>query len=128
MRFYVFGEKARNLSIRQRSAGLIATWIPLANISTTIAVILLPVVILFKRPLIVSPDQGSFRTLLSMANASLICEWLDNLVVSLITGYKTAFSEGHASHWIAPCELVRECHPLKTERAADDLVQTTQWL
>lgn len=112
MRFYIFGEKARNLSVRQRSAGLIATCIPLANISTTVAVILLPVVILFGRPLIVSSDQGSFRTLLSMANASLVCEWLDDLVVSLITGYKIAFSEGHTSHWIAPCEYSLQMSPI----------------
>ncbi|KAI4152494.1 MAG: hypothetical protein L6R39_001800 [Caloplaca ligustica] len=95
MGFYLFGAKARAMSFKQRAAGLIAVCLSLANITTTVALILLPVVMLLRRPLIAASHQNSLRTLLLMANASIISEWLDDCGVALITGYRTAMSEGH---------------------------------
>lgn len=112
MGFYLFGERARKMTVRQRAAGLIAACLSLANLTTTVALMLLPIVMLLGRPLIVTPNQQSLRMLLSMAIASIISEWLDDLIVSLITGYKIAMSEGHASYWMAPCKFnLAKCYP-----------------
>ena len=56
------------------------------------------------------PNGDSLRNLLALAIASIMSEWVDDLVVSLVTGYRVAVAEGHATYWIAPCKFtpVRE--------------------
>ncbi|KAI9893875.1 MAG: hypothetical protein M1814_005428 [Vezdaea aestivalis] len=104
MRFYIFGDKVKKLSFRQRCAALIATTLSLTNISTTVSLILLPLAMLLGRPLVISPNHQGHRRLLSMVVAAVMSEWLDVYVVSLITGYKIAMSETYATYWAAPCK------------------------
>ena len=106
MRFYLFGQKSGNMSLRQRGAGLIAALESLANIPIAVALGLLPIVMLTGHPLIVSTDHHNLRVLLFLAIASVISEWLDNCAVALITGHKTAISESYASYWMVPCKSI----------------------
>lgn len=103
MRFYLFGPHSQKLSLRQKGVGLIYTFASLANILTTLALVLLPLVLLSGYPLVVSPNTDQLRGLLLLAIAYAISEWIDDCTMALITGYKIAVSEGHATYWIAPC-------------------------
>ena len=91
------------MSIRQRLAGLIYSLLSIINILTTIALLAIPASLWSGRSLVVYPDEAALRTLVGLAIACVITEWLDDCVVSLITGYRIAVAEGHAAYWIAPC-------------------------
>lgn len=108
MRFYLFGENSRKMGVRQRAAGLIYACLSLANVTTTAALALVPIAMASGQPLIVSPRPESLRPLLCMAIACVTSEWLDDCVVSLVTGYRIAVSEGHAAYWIAPCKPIKQ--------------------
>ena len=105
MRFYLFGDPSRKMGFRQRGAGLIYVLLSFSHILTTIALLAIPVSLWSGSPLVVYPTEDSLRGLLALAIASITSEWLDDLVVSLVTGYRVAVAEGHATYWIAPCKL-----------------------
>ena len=110
MRFYLFGEPSGKMAIRQRFAGLIYTLLSVTNIITTLALLAVPVSLWSGRPLVVYPGEEDLRTLLGLAIACLTSEWLDDCVVSLLTGYRIAVAEGHAAYWKAPCECLHCAH------------------
>ena len=103
MRFYLFGDPSRKMGIRQRGAGLVYVLLSLANVLTTISLLAIPASLWSGHPLIVYPAEEDLRTLLTLAIACVTSEWVDDLIVSLVTGYKVAMAEGHAVYWIAPC-------------------------
>ena len=105
MRFYLFGEPSRKMGFRQRAAGLIYVLLSFSHILTTIALLAIPVSLWSGSPLVVYRTKDSLRGLLALAIASVASEWLDDLVVALVTGYRVAVAEGHATYWIAPRKL-----------------------
>ena len=109
MRFYLFGDPSRRMGFRQRSAGLVYVLLSFSNILTTIALLAIPVSLWSGSSLIVYPNEDSLRSLLALAVASVMSEWVDDLVVSLVTGYRVAVAEGHATYWIAPCKFTPIC-------------------
>ncbi len=109
MRFYLFGDPSRKMGFRQRGAGLVYVLLSFSHILTTIALLAIPVTLWSGSPLVVYPDEESLRSLLAMAIASVTSEWVDDLVVSLVTGYRVAVAEGHAAYWIAPCKSTPFC-------------------
>ena len=106
MRFYLFGEPSSQMGIRQRFAGLIYTLLSFTNVLTTLALLAIPVSLWSGHPVVVYPSDRDLRNLLGLAFACVTSEWLDDCVVSLVTGYRIAVAEGHASYWIAPCECL----------------------
>lgn len=105
MGFYLGGTAACSLTLKQRFAGFIATCLVLANITTTGALLLLPFVMMLSQPLIIFSSEKNLRMLLILVCASVVSEWLDDCTVSLVTSYNIAIAEGHATHWIAPCQF-----------------------
>ncbi len=103
MRFYLWGEASRKLTVRQRLTGLIYTILSFSNISTTISLLIAPITLLSGSPLIIYSTKEECRTLLRLAFVCMASEWLDDCIVSLITGYRIAMCEGHAAYWISPC-------------------------
>lgn len=104
MRFYLYGEKARRMSLRQRLIGLIYVLLSFCNILTTIGMGTLLVAISTKKPMVIPTEKREFHRLMLLVCISVITEWIDDCVVALITGYRVAISEGHVNFWIAPCE------------------------
>ena len=109
MQFYLFGDPSRKMGFRQRGAGLVYVLLSFSHILTTIALVAIPVSLWSGSPLVVYPNEGSLRNLLALAIASVMTEWMDDLVVSLVTGYRVAVAEGHATYWIAPCKSTPMC-------------------
>lgn len=104
MRFYLYGERARRMGLRQRLIGLIYVLLSLCNILTTIGMGTLLIAISTKKSLVFYSDSSQLRRLIQLVCACVITEWLDDCVVALITGYRIAISEGHVNFWIAPCK------------------------
>ena len=109
MQFYLFGDPSRKMGFRQRGAGLVYVLLSFSHVLTTIALLAIPVSLWSGSPLVVYPTDDSLRNLLALAIASVMSEWVDDLVVSLVTGYRVAVAEGHATYWIAPCKFTPIC-------------------
>ena len=123
MSFYLFGEPSRKMGFRQRGAGLIYVLLSFSHILTTIALLAIPVSLWSGSPLVVYPTEGSLRGLLTLAIASVISEWLDDLVVSLVTGYRVAVAEGHTTYWIAPCKLTLSSRDRELLLTPDEIIR-----
>lgn len=104
MHFYLYGDKARRMGLRQRATGLIYVILSFCSILTTVGMGTLLVSISTKKPLILYSNERELRRLVQLVCACVITEWFDDCVVALITGYRIAISEGHRNLWIAPCE------------------------
>lgn len=104
MRFYLYGEHARKMNLRQRAIGLIYVFMSLCNIISTVGMVTLLISISSGLPLVVYGSKVEFRILVHSVCACILTEWLDDCVLSLITGYRIAISEGHISYWISPCK------------------------
>ena len=118
MQFYLFGDPSRKMGLRQRGAGIVYVLLSFCHVLTTIALLAIPVSLWSGSPLVVCPNEDSFRSLLALAIASVMSEWVDDLVVSLVTGYRVAVAEGHATYWIAPCKFTSVC---ETEASTNSL-------
>ena len=92
------------MTFRQRMTGLIYTILSFSNISTTISLLIAPVTLLSGCPVVIYSGQAELRFLLRLAFVCMATEWLDDCIVSLITGYRIAMCEGHAAYWISPCK------------------------
>ena len=106
MRFYLYGENSWKMNLRQHLTGLVYVIVSFCNILTTIGMATLLLSIASGRPLVIYGRNEDFRTLVQQVCAPTICEWLDDCTVGLITGYRTAISEGHVNYWIAPCKQI----------------------
>ena len=104
MGWYIYGSKGRGLSGRQRLTGLIYALLSISNIFTTMSVLMMPFIFYSGLPLIVYAGKDDFRILVRLVCTFAICEWLDDCIVGLITGYRIAISESHATLWISPCK------------------------
>ena len=104
MGWYMYGSKSRGMSIRQRLTGLIYSLLSISNIFTTISVLIMPFVFYSGLPLVVYARKDDLRILVRLVCTFAVCEWLDDCIVGLITGYRIAVSEGHATLWISPCK------------------------
>jgi len=91
------------MGFRQRLTGLIYVVLSFCNILATVGMATLIMSIASDRPLVVYQSKEDFRLLVQLVSATVISEWLDDCVVSLVTGYRIAISEGHVNYWIAPC-------------------------
>lgn len=94
------------MGLRQRLTGLIYVFVSFCQILTTFGMATLLLSIASGRPLIMYGCNEDFRTLVQLVCAVVISEWLDDCVIGLITGYRTAVSEGHMNYWIAPCKKI----------------------
>lgn len=104
MRFYLYGKNSRKMNLRQRLTGLVYVMLSFCNILTTFGMATLLLSIASGRPLVVYEGNKDYRTLVQLVCTFVISEWLDDCAVGLITGYRTAISEGHMNYWIAPCK------------------------
>ena len=104
MKFYLWGEASSKMTVRQRMIGLIYTILALSHISTTMSLLITPVALLSGSPLVIYSGKEELRVLLRLAFVCMAAEWLDDCIVSLITGYRIAICEGHAAYWISPCK------------------------
>lgn len=103
MGWYIYGEKSQHMSFRQRLTGLIYALLSLCNIVTTLSILVIPFILYSGSPLVVFTQKNDLCILLRLISFFVITEWLDDCIVSLITGYRIALSEGHATFWISPC-------------------------
>lgn len=110
MRFYLYGEHAQKMNLRQRAVGLIYVLLSLCNLITTIGMVTLLISISSGLPLIAYKSEADFHTLLQLVCVSVMAEWLDDCIVALLTGYRIAISEGHCNYWIAPCKQHYQAH------------------
>ena len=110
MRFYLYGEYARKMDLRQRAVGLIYVLLSLCNIITTIGMVTLLISVSSGLPLVAYKSEPDLHTLVYFVCACMITEWLDDCVIALLTGYRIAISEGHVNCWIAPCKQHHRAH------------------
>lgn len=117
MRFYLYGEYAQKMDLRQRSVGLIYVLLSLCNLITTIGMVTLLISIFSGLPLVAYKSEADFHTLVRLVCACIVTEWLDDCVVALLTGYRIAISESHVNCWIAPCKQQYQA-PRRTSRSS----------
>lgn len=110
MRFYLYGEYAQKMDLRQRSVGLIYVLLSLCNLITTIGMVTLLISISSGLPLVAYKSEADLHTLIHFVCACIVTEWLDDCVIALLTGYRIAISEGHVNCWIAPCKQHYQAH------------------
>lgn len=124
MNFYFFGDKNRHMGLRQRMVADIYVILSLCNMLTAVGMATLLVSLASGKPLIAFQDDGELRALIRLACMATICEWLDDCVVALVTGYQIAISEGHINYWIAPCRVFIPSSP---EHSNANDQQTMLW-
>ena len=69
----------------------------LCHITTTLSILVAPFILYTGSPLVVFAQKNRLCILLRLMSFFGITEWLDDCIVSLITGYRIALSEGHAT-------------------------------
>lgn len=105
MNWYLYSGKLRHMSAKQRLTGLIYALLSVCHIFTTMSILTIPIVLSSGQPLIIYAGKEDLRILLRLVSCFVITEWLDDCIVSLITGYRIALSEAHATFWISPCTV-----------------------
>ena len=93
------------MGVRQRIIGLIYVLLSLANILTTLGMGTLLLALASDHALVAFQTPSELHMLIRVVCAATLSEFLDDCIVSFITGYRIAISEGHINFWIAPCTL-----------------------
>lgn len=127
MSFYLWGERAKMMSFRQRTAGILILCVSLGNIITAVGLLTLLIVTLTNQPLVASSDPGYTQKLVILLSVLITVDWLDTYVVSISTGYRIAMRDSYGNLWIAPCmPLLFSSFQIYTDQAFG--CQTTPWV
>ena len=102
--FYLYGEYAQKMVLRQRWVGLIC------NLINKIGRVTLLISISSGLPLVAYESEADFHTLVKFVCMYIVTEWLDDCVVALLTKYGVAISKNHVNCWIAPCKQHHQAH------------------
>jgi cellulose synthase/poly-beta-1,6-N-acetylglucosamine synthase-like glycosyltransferase len=102
LKFCLWGDKIRHLTMAQRISSFIYAFLSLFNIFLTISLFALPVILIMGRPLVAYSNDTQLRWLIRACFANVVLNRLCEFVLFIPAGYTTGQRGARYQLWMAP--------------------------